>query len=171
VIWLIGDKGMLGTELSRLFERQGIPFAGTDRGVDITDPPAITAFTQAQTEPFSWIVNCAAYTAVDQAEDEAETCRRLNVDGAGNIASRAKAIGAKLIHISTDYVFDGKGIIDERGTKGGKPPLPRPYREDDPVSPIGVYSMSKYDGERAALEKGCGGRGKNRAVYIIQAEN
>ena len=164
MIWLIGNKGMLGTELSQLFERQGVPFTGTDRGVDITDPQALMAFAHAQAEPVSWIVNCAAYTAVDNAENDVAACRRLNVDGAGNIASCAKSIGAKLIHISTDYVFDGKGIIDALGTKGGAPPLPRPYREDDPASPIGVYGLSKYDGERAALEKGCGA-----AVYIIRS--
>ncbi len=153
MIWLIGNKGMLGTEIALLLEKCGVPFAGTDREVDITDKASLTAFIQKQEKPISWVINCAAYTAVDKAEDDAETCRRLNVSGPANIAACAKNIGAKVIHISTDYVFDGKGVTDEGGI--------RPYREDDTTNPIGVYGLTKRDGEIAVLEN-------NPDSYIIR---
>jgi dTDP-4-dehydrorhamnose reductase len=143
---------MLGTELSLLMEKSGCSFVGTDREMDITDAAALEQFAKKQ--PIDWIINCAAYTAVDKAEDDAENCRRLNTLGAGNIAACAAHIGAQFIHISTDYVFDGKGIIEETGA-------PRPYREDDPTNPIGVYGLTKRDGELAVLEN-------NPYSYIIR---
>ncbi|WP_010254850.1 sugar nucleotide-binding protein, partial [Treponema primitia] len=112
MIWLIGNKGMLGTELSRVLEQRGLAYVGTDREVDITDPAALAAFAAKQAaggKAFTWLINCAAYTAVDKAEDDADFCRRLNTDGPGNIAGTAKTIGATVLHFSTDYVFNGKG--------------------------------------------------------------
>jgi dTDP-4-dehydrorhamnose reductase len=144
-VWLIGCKGMLGTELSLLLEKSGVLFIGTDREVDITDAAALVQFANKQ--PVGWIINCAAYTAVDKAEDDADNCRRLNTLGAANIATCAKGIDARLIHISTDYVFDGKES--------------RPYREDDATNPIGVYGLTKRDGELAVLEN-------NPRSYIIR---
>lgn len=135
MIWLIGNKGMLGSELSEAFERAGIQAVGTDREVSILDKAALAAF--ASGKKIDWIVNCAAYTAVDKAEDEPELCRALNAAGPGNIAALAELIGASFLHISTDYVFDGNGT--------------RPYREDDPTGPTGVYGRTKEEGERAAL--------------------
>ena len=148
-IWLIGCKGMLGTELSQLMEKSGISFVGTDREIDIADAAALRQFAAqiAKKQTVGWIINCAAYTAVDKAEDDAENCRRLNTLGAGNIAACAKSIGARLIHISTDYVFDGT--------------FRRPYREDDSTNPIGVYGLTKRDGELAVLEN-------NPGSYIIR---
>jgi dTDP-4-dehydrorhamnose reductase len=169
MLWLIGNKGMLGTELSLLLEKRGVPFTGTDREVDITDPAALAAYAAALwpgkadgAEDNRWIVNCAAYTAVDKAEDDGETCRRLNTLGAANIASTAQNAGARLIHISTDYVFDGRGI--PAGTVSGeseKGSVPRPYREDDPTNPIGVYGLTKRDGEREVMKS-------NPQSYIIR---
>jgi len=153
LIWLIGNKGMLGTELSLLLEKSSLPFVGTDREVDITDTTALKKF--AENQSINWIINCAAYTAVDKAEDDVENCRRLNTQGAGSIAVCAKSIGARLIHISTDYVFDGKGI------KADGADIPRPYREDDATVPIGVYGLTKRDGEIAVLEN-------NPHSYIIR---
>ncbi|GHV44552.1 NAD(P)-dependent oxidoreductase [Spirochaetia bacterium] len=150
MVWLIGNKGMLGTELSLLLEKKRIPHIGTDREVDITDPAALGAFAEQQAaagQPVTWIINCAAYTAVDKAEDDAETCRRLNTDGPGNIAGTAKKIGARLIHFSTDYVFNGRGN--------------QPYKEDDEPDPIGVYGLTKRDGERRVLAV-------NEASWIIR---
>jgi dTDP-4-dehydrorhamnose reductase len=146
VLWLIGSKGMLGTELSLVLEERGVPFTGTDREVDITDPASLESFaeTQSRAEAVTWIVNCAAYTAVDQAEDDPETCRRLNTGGAASIARTARNIGARLIHLSTDYVFDGRGVL-EAGSL-------RPYRETDETGPACVYGLTKRDGERAVLE-------------------
>jgi dTDP-4-dehydrorhamnose reductase len=154
MIWLIGNKGMLGTELSQALEQRGLACIGTDREVDITNPGALAAFAEAQAEPFTWIVNCAAYTAVDKAEDDAAFCRTLNTEGPAHIAQTAERIGAKLLHISTDYVFNGQGIIGPGGEL-------RPYREDDPTDPIGVYGLTKRDGERAVLEG-------HEASYIIR---
>jgi len=150
MIWLIGNKGMLGTELSLLLEKTGIPFTGTDREVDITNHAALRDFAERQSllyQKIQCIINCAAYTAVDKAEDDVEACRRLNILGAGNIAFCAKNIGASLIHISTDYVFNGKGN--------------RPYNEEDTTDPIGVYGLAKRDGELAVLEN-------NPNSYIIR---
>jgi len=136
---------MLGTELSLLLEKNGFPFVGTDRELDITDFPALENFVSAHS--FDWIINCAAYTAVDKAEDDVEICRLLNTDGAGNVAAAANKTGARLIHISTDYVFNGKGN--------------RPYTEDDTTDPIGVYGLTKRDGELAVFQQ-------NPNSYIIR---
>ncbi|MDR2070540.1 MAG: dTDP-4-dehydrorhamnose reductase [Treponema sp.] len=146
MLWLIGNKGMLGTELSLVLEKRGVSFTGTDREVDIADPAALASFAETccRKEALTWIVNCAAYTAVDKAEDDQDFCRRLNVEGPGNIARIAQSTGARLIHISTDYVFDGRGIQE-----GGSF---RPYRETDETSPVGVYGLTKRDGEQAVLE-------------------
>ena len=136
-VWIIGNRGMLGTELSELFASRGISVTGTDREVDITSQDALNAFA-AEYKP-RYIVNCAAYTAVDKAEDDRELCRALNADGAGNIARAANRAGARLVHISTDYVFNGNGT--------------RPYREDDPTDPTGVYGLTKRDGEVLVLKE------------------
>ena len=154
MIWLIGSKGMLGTEAAVLLEKSGLPFTGTDREVDITNPAALEAFAGKRDRPFKWIINCAAYTAVDRAEEDIERCRRLNAGGPANIARYAGGIGAKLIHLSTDYVFDGTGNAD--GGTGV-----RPYREDDATNPIGVYGLTKREGEVAVMEN-------NPHSYIIR---
>jgi dTDP-4-dehydrorhamnose reductase len=146
MIWLIGNKGMLGTELSLLLEKQNISFVATDREVDITEKSSLSDFTDKNRD-INLVINCAAYTAVDKAEDDIETCRNLNTLGAANIASCAKNINAPLIHISTDYVFDGKGT--------------RPYVEDDVTNPVGVYGLTKRDGEIAVIEN-------NPSSYIIR---
>ena len=156
MIWLIGNKGMLGTELSLLLEKYGIPFIGTGREVDITDPEAFRNFTLAQPDGklpsadeqlSDWIINCAAYTAVDKAEDDKENCRLLNVEGPRNIAMLAKEMGARLIHLSTDYVFNGQGS--------------KPYTEEDATDPTSVYGLTKRDGEKKVLKE-------NAESYIIR---
>jgi dTDP-4-dehydrorhamnose reductase len=129
--WIIGSRGMAGTELCLRFQRQGLPFVGSDREVDITRPSDLAAFVRGK--DVQWVVNCAAYTAVDKAEEEAEACARLNALGPENIARLCSEIGAGMIHLSTDYVFDGSGQ--------------RPYAEDDPVNPGCVYGRTKADGE------------------------
>ena len=152
-VWLIGNKGMLGTELALLLGKSGVSFSGTDREVDITDPAAIENFINSQARLFTWIINCAAYTAVDKAEDDMENCRLLNTAGAAYIASAARKTGAKLIHISTDYVFNGRGYCAFSGK--------RPYSEDDETDPAGVYGLTKRDGEVRVLEE-------NAQSYIIR---
>ena len=153
MIWLIGCKGMLGYELSLLFEKSGIKYTGTDRDIDITDSALINEF--CKNKSLNWIINCAAYTAVDSAQDNEDACRDLNVKGAANIASYAKNTGASFIHISTDYVFNGKGNLCENSSSL------RPYREDDITSPISVYGLSKLDGEKLVVKL-------NPMSYIIR---
>ena len=118
MIWLIGCKGMLGTEIARLLSENKIDFVGTDIDVDITNPQALMEFVKGK--DISYIINCSAYTAVDKAESDTEFAKNLNEDGPGNIAKLANQIQAKMIHISTDYVFDGTGTV--------------PYTEDMPVA-------------------------------------
>lgn len=140
MIWLIGNKGMLGTELSLLFASRGVEFLGTDRECDITDLEALRA--AAKGRRVECILNCSAYTAVDKAEEEEELASRINALGAGNVAVLAQELGARLIHVSTDYVFSGEGKT--------------PYLEDDPVAPAGAYGRTKAAGEalvRASCER------------------
>lgn len=132
MIWLIGNNGMLGTEVEALLKDEGGGYCVSDREVDITDAHALRRF--AADKKISWIVNCSAYTAVDRAEDEPEKAFAVNAVGVGNIAHIAREKKATFIHVSTDYVFDG--------TKKGA------YLEDDEPNPIGVYGKSKLEGER-----------------------
>ncbi|MBP5695913.1 MAG: dTDP-4-dehydrorhamnose reductase [Treponema sp.] len=166
MIWLIGNKGMLGTEVARQLEENKIDFIGSDRDVDFTDEAATEKFTAGKKIDF--IINCAAYTAVDKAESEYELAEKLNADGPRNIARLAKRIGAKLVHISTDYVFDGSGST--------------PRTEDMEINPIGVYGETKAHGEKAVAEEMdefyiirtawlYGWAGKNFVYTMIRAMN
>lgn len=132
MIWVIGAKGMLGTELCGQLEKAGLPFTGTDLEVDILDPDALKNFA-VRTNKIDTIVNCSAYTAVDQAEEEAEKAFAVNARGAANIAETARELDAFLIHISTDYVFPGTED--------------RPLTEEDVPAPKSVYGKSKLAGE------------------------
>lgn len=136
MIWITGSEGMLGRELCSLLEEKGIGTIKTDREIDITDLNALGSFVNGKT--IEWIINCAGYTAVDKAEDEKELCFRLNSKGPENLAITATKTNANLIHISTDYVFDGKSMTD--------------YREDDEVNPQSVYGNSKLEGEKEVLK-------------------
>ena len=146
MIWLIGCKGMLGSEVARQLDQNKYNWVGTDKEVDITDREALSAFeksvetssyldTTRTDKHIKWIINCSAYTNVDKAEEETELADKLNNEGALNIARTARSIGAKLIHISTDYVFNGKGS--------------QPYTEDMEKDPLGVYGKTKAAGEEA----------------------
>lgn len=136
MIWVIGCKGMLGSEIVRQLSEKNINFVGTDIDVDITNPQALAGFIKGK--HISYIINCSAYTAVDKAESDADFAKKLNEDGPRNIANLANQIHAKMIHISTDYVFDGTGSV--------------PYTEDMPVAPIGVYGKTKAAGEAAVRQ-------------------
>ena len=166
MIWLIGCNGMLGTEVSRQLKENNIDFVGTDREVDFTDSNAVETFAAGKTIDF--IINCAAYTAVDKAESDVELCRKLNVKGPEVIAKFAKKTGAVLLHISTDYVFDGTGNT--------------PRTEDMPIAPIGVYGVTKAEGEKAVSDNTdkyyilrtawlYGWAGKNFVYTMIKAMN
>ena len=131
MIWLIGSKGMLGTELSNMLKDGNIEFVSSDIDVDITNENALNDFVINKN--INWIINCSAYTAVDQAEDEPELANKINAIGPENIAKIANKIDAKLIHISTDYVFSGTENKE--------------LCEDDEIGPISVYGKSKLNGE------------------------
>jgi len=131
MIWLIGNKGMLGTEVESLLKEHRMPYVATDCEIDIRNLEQLQKFSSEK--DLSWIINCAAYTTVDKAEDEPDLAFKINSDGPRNIAEIAKNKGAKLIHISTDYVFDG--------TKETA------YLETDGPNPLGVYGKSKFQGE------------------------
>ena len=166
MIWVIGYKGMLGSEICRQLTENNIQFVRTDIDVDITDFKALLEF--AKVWSVKWIINCAAYTAVDKAESDVELAKKLNEDGPANIARVADIMGATLIHISTDYVFDGTGNT--------------PRTEDMPVAPIGVYGVTKAAGEKAVMDN-CkkyfilrtawlyGWAGKNFVYTMIRAMN
>jgi dTDP-4-dehydrorhamnose reductase len=131
-ILVVGANGQLGWELCRKGEKQGFEIVSLDLPeFDISDPLAVKrAVSQAG---LSLVINAAAYTAVDKAESEPKLAFAINRDGPAYLASSCGEAGIPLIHISTDYVFDG----DKRG----------PYLEIDPVSPLGVYGKSKAEGE------------------------
>ena len=136
-ILITGANGQLGNELRELLEEK-IPGQTiyTDREeLDLTDAKAVETFVV--NNDITHIVNCAAYTAVDKAEDQKRECALINTDAVKNLALAADASGAKIIHISTDYVFDGTN--------------PRPYRESDKVNPISQYGTTKRKGETALL--------------------
>ncbi len=136
MIWIIGNKGMLGTEVQHLLEQKKYPLYVSDREVNITDIFNLQSFIA--NKDIKWIINCSAYTAVDQAEDDIKNAYAINAEGVKNIAHLAKICKAKLIHISTDYVFNGEKS--------------NPYQESDMTNPIGVYGSSKLSGEQAIIE-------------------
>lgn len=126
---ITGCKGQLGTELAA---RLPDAICADVDVLDITDADAVNKFVKDNS--IEVIINCAAYTAVDKAETDVELATKINVDGPRNLAQS----GAKVIHISTDYVFDGCGH--------------RPYRADDETCPVSVYGKTKRAGEIAVLE-------------------
>jgi len=147
MIVVTGAAGQLGSDVVRELEKRNIEFIGVDKIVkteepspclmlDITDTEAVHAFITDK-KPKS-VIHCAAYTAVDKAEDEPKLCFKINADGTENIAKACKVIDAEMIYISTDYVFDGKG--DE------------PYETDAVKAPVSVYGKSKLAGEEAVLK-------------------
>jgi dTDP-4-dehydrorhamnose reductase len=139
---------MLGQDVARAGERSGHELVLVDLPeIDITDPQAVEALLdRLHGEPGSLraIVNCAAWTDVDGAESKPELAHAVNADGAGNLARAAARIDVPLLHISTDYVFDGVAPLDADGR-------PRPYVESDPMGPRSVYGSTKLDGERQVL--------------------
>ena len=135
---------MLGADVRRAGERAGHELILVDLPeLDITDEQAVLSFYE-RTRPHATI-NCAAWTNVDGAETNREAAHAVNAEGAGNLARAAASIDTPLLHISTDYVFDGKAPLDGDGR-------PRPYVESDPTSPQSVYGETKLAGERKVLE-------------------
>ncbi len=129
---LLGGGGMLGTDVRRVFGRK--TEAPPSAELDIRDAAAVRSAAAG----FDVVINAAAFTRVDDAETQEDDALAINAGGAENVARAAAAAGARLVHVSTDYVFDG--MADE------------PYREDAPLNPLGAYGRSKAEGERRVLE-------------------
>jgi dTDP-4-dehydrorhamnose reductase len=164
-ILLTGRDRQLGWELQRELSTLGDVVAFGRAGADLSDPDALRSVVR-KVKP-NVIVNAAAYTAVDKAEEEPELAMRVNGIAPGILAEEAKRLGALLVHYSTDYVFDGE--------KEG------PYVEDDEPSPLSVYGKSKLAGEKAIQALGCrhfilrtswiyGRRGKNFLLTMLKAD-
>ena len=140
-VLVTGVKGQLGFDVVNELEKRGHVAVGTDvHNMDITDMNQVqTVIKEANPDA---VIHCAAYTAVDLAEDNIDLCRRINAEGTRNIAEVCKELDIKMIYISTDYVFDGEGTHF--------------WQPDDARSPLNVYGQTKYEGELAVeslLEK------------------
>ena len=133
-VLVTGVKGQLGHDVMNELALRGIEGIGVDvEEMDITDRTACeTVISQEKPDA---VIHCAAYTAVDAAEDNLELCRKINAEGTRNIARVCKAMDIKMMYISTDYVFNG----------GGQ----RPWEPDDHREPLNVYGLTKYEGEIA----------------------
>jgi dTDP-4-dehydrorhamnose reductase len=142
-ILITGAQGMLGHDVLRAGERGGHELIAVDvPELDITDADAVGAFYARERPEAS--INCAAWTDVDGAESKRELAHAVNATGAGNLARAAAQIGTPLLHISTDYVFNGAAPRDAAGNE-------RPYVESDPTGPRSVYGETKLAGEREVL--------------------
>jgi len=136
MIWLIGNKGMLGNDVEKLLKERGIIYWASDKEVDISDYKALEKF--GKDNKIKWIINCSGYTKVDKAEEEIDEAFRINKEGVRNIALFSANRQIRLIHISTDYVFNGWQEKDEDAVT---------YSEDDKTNPINIYGKSKLAGE------------------------
>lgn len=136
-ILVTGANGQLGNEMKNILEKEcpGVTLYTDIQELDLLDAQAVGLFVSKN--EITHIVNCAAYTAVDKAEEDKALCAAVNIDAVKNIANAADAVGAKIIHISTDYVFDGTAH--------------RPYKESDKVNPMSQYGTTKRTGETALI--------------------
>jgi len=136
-VLITGVSGQLGNDAAKVLTARGVDFLGvSSKEMDITDRDAVLGmFSEYRPDA---VLHCAAYTQVDRAEDEPERCMSVNADGTRYIAEACREIGAKLLYISTDYVFPGTGD--------------KPWETDDPTGPLNVYGRSKLAGEEAVRE-------------------
>jgi len=136
-VLVTGVKGQLGFDVCRELSRRGADFRGVDiDDFDITDQAAVDAHIKGYAP--GAVIHCSAYTAVDKAEDNAALCEAVNAGGPRNIALACRAIAAKMLYVSTDYVFPGRGNEF--------------YEPDAPTGPLGVYGKTKLLGEFAVRE-------------------
>lgn len=131
---IAGAGGQLGRSLQARIPAGASVIAPPEAEFDITNPAQVAAVVAASGA--THLVNAAAYTAVDKAESDLETARRINVDAVAILADAARAAGLKFVHVSTDFVFDGRSST--------------PYAPDAPTNPLGAYGVTKRDGELAA---------------------
>ncbi len=162
-ILLTGVNGQVGGDLLPLLQSLGTVIAPARSELDLADAAAIRRFVQ-QAKP-DWIVNPAAYTAVDKAESEQQLAYAINAEAPRALGEEAAALGIPVLHFSTDYVFDGTGT--------------RPWLESDPTAPLGVYGETKLAGEQALAASGAAhfifrtswvysSRGKNFLLTILR---
>lgn len=132
-----GSRGQLGSDVCKELRARGIEYCGVStRECDITDAEAVDALLESCRPDV--VIHCAAYTAVEKAESDRERCRQVNADGTRNIALACRRMDAKLLYVSTDYVFSGEGD--------------QPHQVDDPTGPLNVYGETKLAGEQAVRE-------------------
>lgn len=137
-VLITGANGQVGWELARQAPAAGFETLALDAArLDITDPQAVRETLQCSR--VDAVINAAAYTAVDRAEQEPQRAFAVNRDGPAHLAAACAERGIPLLHLSTDYVFDGHRA--------------EPYREDDPINPLGVYGASKWAGEQAVRDR------------------
>ncbi len=133
-VLITGAAGLLGSAVVEAARQRGHQVVACDRAaLDITQPESVRAVVAAERPEL--VVNCAGFTAVDAAETQPELAMAVNCEGARNVAQAAHGIGARMVHVSTDYVFDGESD--------------RPYTPDDTPNPLGAYAQSKLAGEEA----------------------
>lgn len=136
-VLVTGVKGQLGYDVANELEKRGHEAVGTDvEEMDITDAAKVREILTEENPDA--VIHCAAYTAVDAAEENVELCRRINAEGTENIARVCSELNCKLLYVSTDYVFNGEGE--------------RPWEPDDEREPLNVYGQTKCEGE-LAVEK------------------
>lgn len=131
-VLITGAGGQLGHDLMNELEKRGIDHVGVDVAeMDITDAKAChKVICESHADA---VIHCAAYTAVDAAEENVELCRKINGEGTKNVAEVCQELNIKMMYISTDYVFDGEGT--------------RPWEPDDHRAPLNIYGLTKYEGE------------------------
>jgi len=135
-VLVTGASGQLGYDITALLRDQSIDVIAMDRQqLDLAQPGQMAGQLRAVAP--DWIINCAAWTAVDDAEQETQQAFAINRDAVREMTACVDEMGARLLHISTDFVFSGQSH--------------RPWREDDPTGPLGVYGRSKREGELAVL--------------------
>ena len=136
-VFVTGVKGQLGFDVVNELTKRGIEAVGVDiEEMDITDPVSVDKVIKAAAPDA--VIHCAAYTAVDAAEENEAVCRKVNADGTRNIANVCKELDIKMIYISTDYVFSGEGE--------------KFWEPEDERAPQSVYGQTKYEGELAVQE-------------------
>ena len=136
-IFVTGIRGQLGYDVLEEGKKRGIDIVGTSsKELDITDEQAVKNYITSERPEV--IIHCAAYTAVDKAEEDRDTCYNVNVNGTKYLAEAAAELQAKFVYISTDYVFDGQGN--------------QPFKETDKTNPICYYGETKLQGEQVVLQ-------------------
>lgn len=137
MILVTGVSGQLGFDVVKELKKRNVEYIGVNKNeLDITDDDIVQQYI-LRLKP-KCVIHCAAYTAVDKAEDEKELCTKVNVYGTENIAKACKKIDAEMLYISTDYVFDGEGD--------------RPFEVDGNIKPLSFYGKTKYEGELKVKE-------------------